>query len=118
LRTIDYSTTYDKFNIGGVGMLLRCGSANTTPEITYNIPASESYDLTRVTYFGSWPNVATVTRPPEGQRLVNNQVFSFSIIDTDYVQGQETTYYLIVGNMNGRQVYVGQAYINVQEIKR
>lgn len=119
LRTIDFSETYNKFFIGGTGMIVRA-EANTTitPEVSYEVGPSESYDLTRMSYFGSWPNVAQTTLPPEEQRVVNNQVFSYTIIDTDYVQGQETTYYLVVGNMAGATVYVGQAYLNVQEIKR
>ena len=119
LRTIDFSETYNKFFIGGVGMIVRA-EANTTivPQVSYQVTAAEVYDLTRLTFFGSWANVAKQTLPPEEQRIVNNQVFSYSIIDTDYVQGQETTYYLVVGNMAGATVYIGQAYLNVQEIKR
>jgi hypothetical protein len=119
LRTIDFSQTYNKFFIGGVGMIVRA-EANTTivPQVSYQVTAAEVYDLTRLTFFGSWANVAKQTLPPEEQRVVNNQVFSYSIIDTDYVQGQETTYYLVVGNMAGATVYVGQAYLNEQEIKR
>jgi hypothetical protein len=45
-------------------------------------------------------------------------VFSTTIVDTQYVQGQETTYFLVVGNMNGEQIEVGQSFILVQELKR
>lgn len=118
LMTIDYSSIYDKFNIGGIGILLNSDSSNIVPKVTYEVAPSEAYDLTRMTYFGSWANVQKTTQPPVEQRVLNNQVFSYTIIDTDYVQGQETTYYLVVGNMAGKQVYVGQAYLNVQEYKR
>ena len=118
LLSIDYSSTYDKFNIGGQGILLRSDSGNIVPKVTYEDTASETYDLTRMTFFGSWPNVANTSRPPAEQRVVNNQVFSYTVIDTNYVQGQETTYYLVVGNMAGRQVYISQAYLSVQEYKR
>ena len=118
LVAIDYTSTYDKFNIGGTALLLNTGSANITPVLTYQQDPSEVYDLTRMTYFGSGPNVQSVALPSAQNRVLNSQVFSYSVIDSDYEQGQETTYYLVVGNLAGRQVYVGQAYIQVQEIKR
>jgi hypothetical protein len=118
LVAIDYTSTYDKFNIGGTALLLNTGSASITPVLTYQQDPAEVYDLTRMTYFGSGPNVQSVALPSAQNRVLNNQVFSYSIIDSDYEQGQETTYYLVVGNLAGRQVYVGQAYIQVQEIKR
>ena len=118
LFTIDYSPDWDIFNIGGNAIILTTDASNIVPEVAYVAGPAETYDFTRMTFFGSWPNVANVSRPPEEQRVINSQVLSYTIVDTGYVEGQETTYYLVVGNLEGKQVYVGQAYLLVQEIKR
>ena len=118
LFKIDYSPDYDTFNIGGQSIILNSNSANINFTVAYSDAPAETYDLTRLTFFGSHPLVSNVSLPPEEQRLVNGSVFSTTVIDTQYVQGQETTYYLVVGNLNGEPVQVGQAFLLVQELKR
>ena len=56
--------------------------------------------------------------PDVEAQIPNGQVFSTTIVDTQYVEGQETTYYLVVGNLNGEPIQVGQSFILVQELKR
>jgi len=118
LYRIDYSPDYDTFNIGGQSIILNSNSANINFTVAYSDSPAETYDLTRLTFFGSHPLVSNVALPPEEQRLVNGSVFSTTVIDVEYVQGQETTYFLVVGNMLGAPIQVGQAQILVQELKR
>jgi hypothetical protein len=118
LNTVTYNGEWDTWNIGGQGLILYSGDNANTFQVAYEEGASETYDLTRVTFFGSWPNVANVSRPPAEQRILNNQIFSGTILDTGYVAGQETTYYLVIGNMNGNIIQAGQIFLQVQEIKR
>jgi hypothetical protein len=118
LNTIDYSYVYDTFNVGGQSIILNFPSGNNVPRVASVDSPSESLALQRMTFFGSWPNVSNVSRPPAEQRILNNQIFSGTILDTQYVQGQETTYYLVIGNMAGRQILAGQIFLQVQEIKR
>ena len=119
LVTVDYSPVYDTFNIGGSGIILNIASGSTTPKVAYDVAPAEDLSLTRLTYFGSYANVSQVSpAPSNAQQLLNNQVFSGTIVDTGYVQGQETTYYLVVGNMAGSTIQAGQVYLQVQEIKR
>ena len=121
LNSIDYSYEYSRINIGGLGVIL---TANNSGNLTFTAPAgpdfgpSESYDLTRLTFFGSNPNVNDNTAGSNAQQINNGQVFSSTIVDTAYTANQETTYYLVIGNMGGNTVYAGQTYLQVQEIKR
>jgi hypothetical protein len=124
LNTVCYLPNNDTMTIGGQGIILysnnfsSTSAANVVFKVAYEEAPSETYDLTRVTYYGSWPNVANVSRPPAEQKILNNQIFSGTILDTGYVAGQETTYYLVIGNMAGKQVLAGQIFLQVQEIKR
>jgi hypothetical protein len=118
LNTVNYNGEWGTWSIGGQGMILYSDDNANTFKVAYEQTASETYDLQRVTYFGSWPNVANVSRPPAEQRILNNQIFSGTILDTSYVAGQETTYYLVIGNMNGNTILAGQIFLQVQEIKR
>ena len=118
LNTVTYNGEWDTWNIGGQGIILYSDDNANTFQVAYEEGPSETYDLTRVTFFGSWPNVANVSRPPAEQRILNNQIFSGTILDTGYVAGQETTYYLVIGNMNGNIIQAGQIFLQVQEIKR
>ena len=118
LNTVNYNGEWDTWSIGGQGIILYSDDNANTWQVAYEQSPSETYDLTRVTFFGSWPNVANVSRPPAEQRILNNQIFSGTILDTSYVAGQETTYYLVIGNMNGNTILAGQIFLQVQEIKR
>ena len=118
LNTVNYNGEWDTWSIGGQGIILYSNDNANTFKVAYEESPSETYDLTRVTFFGSWPNVANVSRPPAEQRILNNQIFSGTILDTGYVAGQETTYYLVIGNMNGNTIQAGQIFLQVQEIKR
>jgi hypothetical protein len=118
LNTIDYTYVYDTVNVGGQGVILHFPSGNNVPRVANVVSPAETYDLTRMTFFGSWPIVGNISRPPSEQRILNNQIFSGTILDTGYVQGQETTYYLVIGNMAGKQILAGQIFLQVQEIKR
>jgi hypothetical protein len=118
LNTIDYSYVYNTVNVGGQSVILHFPSGNNTPVIANISSPAETYDLTRMTFFGSWPSVSNISRPPAEQRILNNQIFSGTILDTGYVAGQETTYYLVIGNMAGKQILAGQIFLQVQEIKR
>jgi hypothetical protein len=118
LNTVNYNGQWNTWSIGGQGIILYSNDNANTFKVAYEQTASETYDLQRVTFFGSWPNVANVSRPPAEQRILNNQIFSGTILDTSYVAGQETTYYLVIGNMNGNTILAGQIFLQVQEIKR
>ena len=118
LNTVNYNDEWDTWSIGGQGIILYSNDNANTFKVAYEQSPSETYDLQRVTFFGSWANVANVSRPPAEQRILNNQIFSGTIVDTSYVAGQETTYYLVIGNMNGNTVLAGQIFLQVQEIKR
>ena len=118
LNTVNYNGEWDTWSIGGQGMILYSDDNANSFQVAYEEAASETYDLTRVTFFGSGPNVANVSRPPAEQRILNNQIFSGTILDTGYAAGQETTYYLVIGNMNGNTILAGQIFLQVQEIKR
>ena len=118
LISIDHSTEWNTFNIGGQAVILNSSNGTISFSIVVTNAPAESYDLTRLTFFGSHPAVANVTLPPVEAQITNGQIFSTTIVDTQYVQGQETTYYLVVGNMNGAQIQVGQAFLLVQELKR
>jgi hypothetical protein len=118
LYTIDYSEAHDTINIGGQAIILNSDAATISFSKAVENAATETYDLTRLTFFGSHPLVSDQSLPPENQRIINGSVFSTSVIDTQYVEGQETTYYLVVGNLNGEQLQVGQAFLLVQELKR
>jgi hypothetical protein len=118
LNTVNYNGQWDTWSIGGQGIILYSNDNANTFKVAYEQSPSETYDLERVTFFGSWPNVANVSRPPAEQQILNNQIFSGTIVDTSYVAGQETTYYLVIGNMNGNTILAGQIFLQVQEIKR
>jgi hypothetical protein len=118
LNTVNYNGEWDTWSIGGQGMILYSDDNANSFQVAFEEAASETYDLTRVTFFGSGPNVANVSRPPAEQRILNNQIFSGTILDTGYAAGQETTYYLVIGNMNGNIIQAGQIFLQVQEIKR
>ena len=118
LFSIDYSSFYNTFNIGGQAILLNSADSTISFTATLTNAPAETYDLTRLTFFGSHPLVSDVSLPPSQAQITNGQIFSTTIVDTQYVQGQETTYYLVVGNMNGDPIQVGQSFILVQELKR
>ena len=118
LFSIDYSSFYNTFNIGGQAILLNSADSTISFTATLTNAPAETYDLTRLTFFGSHPLVSDVSLPPSQAQITNGQIFSTTIVDTQYVEGQETTYYLVVGNMNGDPIQVGQSFILVQELKR
>ena len=75
--------------------------------------------LTRLQYFGSWANVANVSQPLTSQRVTNQQVVSGTYTDVDYVENENITYYLVVGNMAGNVVVTTNGpNITVTEFKR
>ena len=119
LNTIDYSYAFNTINVGGQdGIFHTSASSINFGRVVTNAP-SENLALTRMTYWGSYPLVSQVSPvPPEEQRILNNQVFSATIVDTGYSAGQETTYYLVIGNMAGAQVLAGQVYLQATEVKR
>jgi hypothetical protein len=118
LIKIDWSSVHNTFNIGGQAIILNSADGTVSFSIVYTAAPAESYDLTRLTFFGSHPLVSDVSLPPAEAQIINGQVFSTTVVDTQYVQGQETTYYLVPGNLNGSQIQVGQAFLLVQELKR
>lgn len=124
LQCIDYSYVWDKFNIGGQGGIIVNGTAlgtTITTSVRRTDSVSASYNLTRLTFYGSNPLVADNSAGSKAQQLVNGQTVSGTIIDTDYAAGQPVTYYLVVGNMKGGdgvQAYAGQIFLNVTEVKR
>lgn len=119
LTTIDYHEDFDTITIGGQDGIY------TTPRSTINfvkklsVDPVESFTLTRLTYYGSMPVVSdnsTVANVPD--QVINNQIYSATVVDTGYVANQETTYYLVLGNRVGQVVQGGQIFLQVTEIKR
>jgi hypothetical protein len=118
--SIDYSPVWNRFNIGAQGyifttsattILIKCPTGG-------NIGPTSKYDLQRLAFWGSHPNITDVSIPPVEQQVVNGTIMSGTIVDTQYVMGQETTYYLVLGNMGQSVIWTGQAYLQVTEIKR
>ena len=118
LINIDWSSVHNTFNIGGQAIILNSADSTINFSIVSTQAPTETYDLTRLTFFGSHPLVNDVTEPETQARIPNGQVFSTTVVDTQYVEGQETTYFLVPGNLNGAQIEVGQAFLLVQELKR
>jgi hypothetical protein len=118
LNTVDYSYDWNRINIGGQGVIMTSARSPLSFSMPINLGPTETYDLTRLTYFGSWPLVSDTSLPPVEQRILNNQIFNSTTVDTAYVAGQETTYYLVIGNMKGSPVYAGQVFLQVTEVKR
>ena len=118
LFRVDHSPYWDTFNIAGTAIILNSSDGTINFSSVFTAGPVETYDLTRLTFFGSHPLVNDVSLPAAQEQLTNGQVFSTTIVDTQYVQGQETTYFLVVGNMNGEQISVGQSFLLVQELKR
>lgn len=86
--------------------------------VLYDGGLSYQSQLTRLVYNGSWANIANVSQPPAQQRISNQQVISGSYVDYDYSAGVPVTYYLVLGNMAGSEVYTGAPSLLVTEIKR
>ena len=121
--TVDYSRTFGTMTAGGPGVIYNIDIVPNIDwgdmQIAYQDGPAESLELTRLTYFGSYPLVTQVDPVPDPQQqILNNQVFSGIVVDTAYVAGQETTYYLVVGNMKGATAYAGQVFLQVTEVKR
>jgi hypothetical protein len=120
LYTIDYSYEWDRINIGGDGVIV---TANRST-LLFVAPSgpdfgpSETYDLTRLTFFGSNPDPFDNTAGNTAQQINNGTIVTGTVIDTSYVAGQETTYYLVVGNMGGNTVSAGQSFLQATEFKR
>ena len=75
--------------------------------------------LTRLQYIGSWANIANVSTPPVSQQVTNQQVVSGTYTDIDYVENENITYFLVVGNMAGNVVVTTNGpNITVTEFKR
>ena len=118
LFTIDYSPEWNTINIGGQGIILHSSASSLSFSTVVSLAPSETMDLTRLTYFGSNDTVGNTTVGPAAQQILNNQVFSGTVVDTAYSAGQETTYYLVIGNMAGETVLAGQVFLQVTEVKR
>ena len=118
LFKIDHSPEWTTFNVGGEALILNSSDGTINFSIVSTQGPAETYDLTRLTFFGSHPLVNDVSLPAPEAQIENGGVFSTTIVDTQYVQGQETTYFLVVGNLNGEQISVGQSFLLVQELKR
>ena len=118
LFTIDYSPKWNTINIGGQGIILHSSASSLSFSTVVSLSPTETMDLTRLTWFGSNESVANNTVGPVSQQILNSQVFSGTIVDVDYSAGQETTYYLVLGNMAGATVQAGQIYLLVTEVKR
>ena len=116
--SIDYSPSFNTINIGGQGVLVYSSASVLNFIAKINIGPTEVANLTRINYFGSWPLVSNKSLPPVEQRINNGTIISSTIVDTEYVAGQETTYYLIIGNMAGATVYAGSVYLQATEVKR
>ena len=121
LTSIDYSPVHNTINIGGQHIVLNSGATTLNFSIVYQWSPAETYNLKRIWYLGSWPETSNLNEPQPQNRIKNNQSISVTVIDRDYVQGQETTYYLVVGNLrgnNGATVWTGGPYLLVTEYKR
>ena len=118
LDTIDYSPAWNTINIGGQGCIFNtsAGFINFVSKISE--APTENRNLTRLNYWGSWPLVSNKSLPPAEQRINNGQIISYTVVDTEYVAGQKTTYYLVLGNMLGATVYAGSVYLQATEVKR
>ena len=118
LFTIDYSPEWNTINIGGQGIILHSSASSLSFSTVVSLSPTETMDLTRLTWFGSNDTVGNSTVGPAAQQILNNQVFSGTVVDTAYSAGQETTYYLVIGNMAGETVLAGQVFLQVTEVKR
>jgi hypothetical protein len=123
LNSIDYHPRWGTVNIVGTEVIIHRPYVTPPSTALYTVKAepspTEVYPLTRLTFFGSYANsMQTSPEPSAGQQLINGQVFNTTIVDQNYTPGQETTYYLVVGNMRGARVYGGPLYIQATEVKK
>jgi hypothetical protein len=120
--SIDYSSVWDKFNIGGEGIILNTASSTIAPTSALQFTPDESYTLERLWHRGSHANVQTVGTAVSSQnRLVNGQTVSSTIIDTKYNIGDELGYYLVVGSVRGvasQEVRVSGSVVTATEYKK
>jgi len=118
LLSIDYNTVFNTINIGGDACIFNSSAGFINFVARVNEAPTEVMNLTRLNYWGSWPIVSNTALPPVEQRITNGQIISATIVDTQYSAGQETTYYLVIGNMIGATVYAGSVYLQATEVKR
>jgi hypothetical protein len=119
LNSIDFHPAWGTVNIVGTEVIIHRPYNVTLYTVKAQPSPTEVYPLTRLTFFGSYANsMQTSPQPSAGQQLINGQVFNTTIVDQNYTPGQETTYYLVVGNMRGARVYGGPLYIQATEVKK
>ena len=119
LNSIDFHPAWGTVNIVGTEVIIHRPYNVTLYTVKAEPSPTEVYPLTRLTFFGSYANsMQTSPEPSAGQQLINGQVFNTTIVDQNYTPGQETTYYLVVGNMRGARVYGGPLYIQATEVKK
>jgi hypothetical protein len=119
LNSIDFHPAWGTVNIVGTEIIIHRPYNVTLYTVKAEPAPAEVYPLTRLTFFGSYANsMQTSPEPSASQQLINGQVFNTTIIDQDYTEGQETSYYLVVGNMRGARVIGGPLYIQATEIKK
>jgi hypothetical protein len=110
------------FVAAGEEIILRSNGANPGGSWTSNIylgGSSVNSTLTRLQYFGSFANVANTSLPPVQQRVTNGQVVSGTYTDINYVENEDITYYLVLGNMFGNvAVFTNGPNMTVTEFKR
>lgn len=119
LNSIDFHPAWGTVNIVGTQVIIHRPYGAGIYTVKSEPAPAEVYPLTRMTFFGSYANsMQTSPEPSAAQQLINGQVFNTTIIDQDYTVGQETSYYLVVGNMRGARIYGGPLYIQVTEVKK
>jgi hypothetical protein len=113
--------TYDSmFVAAGEEIILT--TANNNPNYSWTTNAylggsAVTSTLTRLQYYGSNANVANNT--PSSAFISSYQVVSGIYTDINYVENEELTYYLVVGDMTpNRRTIVSQPSITVTEFKR
>jgi hypothetical protein len=110
------------FVAAGEEIILRSNTSNPGGSWTSNIylgGSSVNSTLTRLQFFGSFANVANTSLPPVQQRVTNGQVVSGTYTDINYVENEDITYYLVLGNMFGNvNVFTNGPNMTVTEFKR
>jgi hypothetical protein len=117
----DVSCNYGQttFTVVGQGVIMTA-PANNISSWTVKFDNGISYQTgnTRVQYFGSFNSVSNTSPIPSYQQLTNGQVISGSYADYQFGTNQPQTYYLVVGNQSGANIYTQGASMTVTEYKK
>lgn len=72
----------------------------------------------RLYYAGSHADITVTAAQSAAYRIQGEEIASGSVIDTTFIPGKVTAYFLVVGNMANALTYVNNPYLSLTELKR